>query len=58
MPYKIVESDGGYDVVSKDTDRVVAHHAPPNAKEKAEEQVHLLEAVENDPNWEPTHGTE
>lgn len=58
MPYKIVESGDGYDVVSKDTDRVVAHHAPPDAKEKAEKQVHLLEAVENDPGWEASNGSE
>lgn len=55
MPYKITENGDGYDVISERTGRVVAHHMPPDAKDKAQKQVHLLEAIEHNPNWEPTH---
>lgn len=58
MPYKIEKDGDCYNVVSKDTDRVVARHEPPDAKDKAEKQVHLLEAVENNPEWTATHGTD
>jgi hypothetical protein len=54
MPYKIVKDGDCYNVVSKDTDRIVARHEPPDAEEKAKKQVHLLEAVEHDPQWKPT----
>lgn len=54
MPYEIRQSGDTYEVVSKDTHRVVATHMPPDAKEKAEKQVHLLEAVEHNPQWKPT----
>lgn len=54
MPYEIKgpNSDGKYQVVNKDSGAVKAEHA---TKEDAERQVRLLHAVENDPNWEPTH---
>jgi len=52
MPYEIKENGDNYDVVNKDTGEVKATHEPPDAKEKAERQVKLLEAVENDPGWE------
>jgi hypothetical protein len=54
MPYAIRKKEGSeaYEVINKDTEEVKATHEPPDAKEKAERQVHLLEAVENDPGWE------
>lgn len=53
MPYEIRENGENYDVVNKDTGEVKATHEPPDAKEKAEKQVRLLEAIEHDPGWEP-----
>lgn len=58
MPYEIRENGEDYEVISKTTGRVVATHKPPNAEDKAKKQVHLLEAVENDPQWKPTHQPE
>ncbi len=55
MPYEIKESGDDYEVINSDTKEVKAVHHPPNAKEKAEEQVRLLHAIENDPNWETSH---
>lgn len=52
MPYEIRENGQDYVVVNKDTGQVKATHVPPDAKEKAEKQVKLLEAIENDPGWE------
>lgn len=52
MPYEIRESGENYEVINKDTGDVVATHEPPEAKEKAERQIRLLHAVENDPEWE------
>jgi hypothetical protein len=54
MPYEIRKQEGteNYEVINKDTGDVKATHEPPEAKEKAERQVHLLEAIENDPGWE------
>lgn len=58
MPYEIRKQEGteNYEVINKDSGDVKAVHEPPEAKEKAERQVHLLEAIEHDPEWEPTHG--
>lgn len=56
MPYEIRQSGENYEVVNKETGEVKATHEPPDAKEKAEKQVRLLEAIEHDPNWEPTNG--
>lgn len=54
MPYEVrkCEDSECYEVINKDTQEVKAKHEPPDAKEKAEKQVRLLEAVENDPGWE------
>ena len=54
MPYEIRKQNGteNYEVINKDTHEVKAVHEPPDAKEKAEKQVHLLEAIEHDPEWE------
>jgi hypothetical protein len=58
MPYEIRKKEGteAYEVINSDTHDVKATHEPPDAKEKAEEQVKLLEAIEHDPDWEPTNG--
>lgn len=52
MPYRIEEDGEDYIVVNEDTGEEKARHEPPDAKEKAERQVRLLEAIEHDPNWE------
>jgi hypothetical protein len=52
MPYEISKDGENYKVINSDTKEVKATHNPPDAKEKAERQVRLLHAVENDPNWE------
>lgn len=53
MPYKVRPQEGSdnYEVVNTETDEVKAVHEPPDAKEKADKQVKLLEAVEHDPGW-------
>lgn len=58
MPYKIVKNGENYDVVNEESGEVKATHEPPDAEEKAKRQVHLLNAIENDPGWEPTDGDE
>ena len=52
MPYEVKESGDNYQVINKDTGEVKATHEPPEAKEKAERQVRLLEAIKNDPGWQ------
>jgi hypothetical protein len=52
MPYEIKKDGEDYLVINKDSGEEKARHQPPDAKEKAEKQVHLLEAIENDPGWE------
>jgi hypothetical protein len=52
MPYEIKKDGEDYLVINKDSGEEKARHEPPDAKEKAEKQVHLLEAIENDPGWE------
>lgn len=49
MPYEVVQEGENYKVINKDTGDVKATHSPPDAQEKAERQVRLLNAVENDP---------
>jgi hypothetical protein len=51
MPYKIRQAGENYEVINTETEDVKATHTPPDAKEKAEKQVKLLHAVENDPEW-------
>jgi hypothetical protein len=53
MPYEIKQDGDDYIVVNKDSGKEKARHTPPDAKEKAVKQVHLLNAVEH--GWEPTH---
>ena len=52
MPYEIKKTGENYQVVNKESGDVKATHTPPDAKEKAESQVRLLDAMENDPGWE------
>jgi hypothetical protein len=54
MPYEARKKEGSdaWEVVNTATKEVKATHEPPDAKDKAEAQVRLLEAIENDPGWE------
>lgn len=52
MPYEIKQDGEDWLVINKETGEERARHEPPDAKEKAERQVHLLEGVENDPEWQ------
>jgi hypothetical protein len=52
MPYEIRENGENWEVINSETHEVKATHEPPDAKEKAEHQVKLLHAIENDPDWE------
>ena len=47
-----MENSENYGVYNKDTGELKAEHKPPDAKDKADRQVRLLEAVEHDPGWE------
>ena len=49
MPYRVRKTDGGYQVVDRDTGKVFSRHT---TKEKAERQRRLLEGVRN--GWKPT----
>jgi hypothetical protein len=53
MPYKAEQRGEDWVVINTDTEEVKATHEPPDAQDKAERQVKLLHAVENDPNWNP-----
>lgn len=51
MPYEIRKEDDKWCVFNKDTgDKKDCH----DSEEKAQEQVNLLHAIENDPGWEPS----
>lgn len=52
MPYEVKKDGEDYLVINKDTGEEKARHVPPDAQEKAEKQVRLLEAIEHDPGWE------
>lgn len=58
MPYEARQAGDNYEVINTDTKEVKATHEPPDAKDKAEAQVRLLEAIEKNPGWEPGHGAE
>lgn len=47
MPYSVRQEGENYVVVNTDTGEVKATHTPPDAKDKAERQLRLLEAVEH-----------
>jgi hypothetical protein len=52
MPYEIKADGDNYQVINTETGEVKATHEPPDAKEKAERQVKLLEAIENHEGWD------
>jgi hypothetical protein len=54
MPYEVKkkEDSEAYEVINSETKEVKATHEPPDAKEKAEAQVRLLDAIEHDESWE------
>jgi hypothetical protein len=54
MPYEIRQSGENYEVINKETQEVKATHTPPDAKEKAEKQVELLNGIEGD--WDDHNG--
>lgn len=54
MPYEKEKQGENYIVKNTETGRVVGTHEPPDAEAKADKQIHLLHAVENDPEWEAT----
>lgn len=47
MPYEIKKDGEDYLVINKDTGEEKARHTPPDAKEKAEDQVRLLHGIEH-----------
>lgn len=47
VPYEIRKDGDCYYVVNSETGEVKAEHEPPNAKEKAERQVRLLDGIEH-----------
>jgi hypothetical protein len=53
MPYEVRKKEGteDYEVVNSETKEVKATHEPPDAKEKAENQVKLLHEIENSEGW-------
>jgi hypothetical protein len=52
VPYAIRENGEKCEVINTDTQEVKATHEPPDAKEKAERQVELLNSVEKDESWD------
>jgi hypothetical protein len=54
MPYEARKKEGSdaWEVVNTDTRDVKATHEPPDAEEKAKNQVRLLTEIENDPAWD------
>jgi hypothetical protein len=51
MPYEIVKNGENFDVINTETKDVKATHEPPDAKEKAEQQVRLLNEIESNQGW-------
>jgi hypothetical protein len=59
MPYEVKAGENDtYDVINSETNVVKATHEPPDAKEKAERQVKLLNEIEKDPEWETESATD
>ena len=56
MPYAVRKDGENYVVINTETDDVKASHEPPDAKEKADRQVELLNEIEKDPSWEADNG--
>ena len=49
LPYSVIKTDDGYQVVDRETGKVYSRHT---TKEKAERQRRLLEGVRH--GWKPT----
>lgn len=47
MPYEVKRDGEDYLVINKDTGEEKARHTPPDAEEKAKEQVRLLDGIEH-----------
>jgi hypothetical protein len=56
MPYETRKNGENVDVVNTETQEVKATHEPPDAQGKADRQVKLLHAIENDERWEGGEG--
>lgn len=53
MPYAAKKGDGeNWDVINTETEQVRATHTPPDAEEKANRQVRLLNEIDSDPAWD------
>lgn len=52
MPYEAHEDGDDYVVINTETGETKDRHEPPDAKEKADRQIRLLNSIEDDPNWE------
>jgi hypothetical protein len=52
MPYEVRESGDKCEVINTESGDVKATHEPPDAREKAERQVRLLNEVEQNEGWE------
>ena len=51
MPYEVQKKGDAFVVINSVTKDVKATHEPPDAEEKAKQQVRLLNAVEANPEW-------
>lgn len=47
MPYEVKQDGEDYLVINKDTGDEKARHVPPDAKQKADDQVKLLHGIEH-----------
>lgn len=56
MPYEIRQDGEDFLVINKETGMEKARHTPPDAKQKAEDQVKLLHGIEH--GMKPTEGGE
>jgi hypothetical protein len=52
MPYAKRKNGENWDVYNTETNEVKATHEPPEAEEKADRQVKLLNGIEADPQWD------
>jgi hypothetical protein len=47
MPYEVKKEGEDYLIINKDTGETKARHTPPDAEQKAKDQVKLLEGIEH-----------
>ena len=52
MPYEARQEGEDWEVVNTETGKVVATHKPPDAKGKAERQLHLLRELQDHEGWD------